>query len=252
MFANVSSWHDLFDNHRFIGFSWEQHALPHFTQHFESMLLICHFYLLTVLFQPKLKLKMVGPIERIWNLTCSVFSLAGFVGIMIGMNAVHFDLQEFIQHPGCAGVWMFLYTFTKPLEFIDTWLLMAKQKPITTLHFSHHFLTALFAWYATRNFEDMHVIFATTNLFVHFVMYAYYFLTSFPACKRAVMKYGYLVTIIQLIQFVFCLGYICWVFVRDGYHSGHFPAVALYVYYFVMFWQFYRGRHHQKNVSQEI
>lgn len=101
--------------------------------------------------------------------------------------------------PGAA-----LYTITKPLEFIDTFLLLLYDKPLIFLHYYHHWLTMLVTMFLAVNpFKTsvMGVLFCYVNLFIHSIMYLYYALTAFANPLNGFLrKYKNILTVMQTLQ----------------------------------------------------
>lgn len=220
---------------------WVQDALPLFEINFERLLLLGNAYIFSVLMytqmcspDPKQRYRVpyVKQLERVWNLVSGVFSGVVFWGCMSTWG----DLAHPTTESSTLAFWIFLYCFTKPLELVDTLLLMMQGKNIRILHWSHHIITLLFTWYATRDMHTSYVLFVVVNLFVHWVMYFYYFFSSFKSLP--VHKIAFLITWLQIAQFVVCLASIL-------YHSPTLPAHhsmiagVMYFYYLALFTHMY-------------
>lgn len=160
--------------------------------------------------------------QAAWNLGMCVFSSVAAVASW-----------RVIRRNDCQ-VWMFLYCLSKPLEFMDTVWLMAKHKPILTLHWTHHVFTFLFTWQAAMRgaTTDNHfygVMMGVVNLSVHAIMYGYFFLAAFWPRVR---KYRRWITYVQLSQFAFILVSMpFW----DMSHTMRIMAVFMYGYYLTQF-----------------
>jgi len=245
--------------HNIDNFIWNRDAEPLLKHHTEHMLSISIAYLFGLLlyqqnFKPDSK-KTGHPffkyMERVWNLSFSVFSGVCFWGLISNPADFSVSLDVLFNQKLKFGYWIFLYCFTKVLEYVDTVFLMLNNKQIHTLHWSHHVITAVFTWYAALyKVNVVHAVFAFTNLFVHTIMYFYYFLTSFESVKARVQKYAYIVTLIQILQFVICLSVIVWNSFRTNFTllNSAIPLV-MYSYYLHMFVSFYIRRYQKKKVD---
>lgn len=145
-----------------------------------------------------------------WNLIASVFSLLCFVEsvsnasnelITNGFYNHICDSTILYKYPSYG---IFAYVITKPLEFIDTFLLMLYNKPIIFLHWYHHVLTVLNVLFIAINpirHSSMGIWFGLINLFVHTIMYLYYALTAFKNPFNGFLRrISFIITIIQLLQ----------------------------------------------------
>jgi len=257
-----SDWNATHTYHQFrrIGktFDWKSQAAPRFQQYFPHVLFLGNLYLFSVLiykqyfFDPTLAHKPTSPliknVARVWNVVWSVFSAAGFLGTFpCTCRVADANLPSSLWLRPCI-FWNFLYCWTKPLELIDTLLLMAAGRDVRLVHWSHHVITMLFTWFAARNFILPASVFSTLNFGMHAVMYGYYFLVSFACWRRPLKRYAFVITWLQMAQFVVCL-YSLYHF-YDLYTTEAFVAsAAMYTYYLVLFAQLYRERFVEKTAT---
>jgi len=126
-----------------------------------------------------------------WDNAISLLTDSSLFCNITNYNALHL--------PGAA-----LYTVTKPLEFIDTYLLLLYDKPLIFLHYYHHWLTMLVTMFLAVNpFKTsvMGVLFCYVNLFIHSIMYLYYALTAFANPLNGFLRrYKNILTVMQTLQ----------------------------------------------------
>jgi len=112
-----------------------------------------------------------------------------------------------LQMKGNLFSWYYIFYLSKFYEFIDTYILILRKKPLTFLHVFHHFITALLCWLGLYDGTAMQWTVIVMNGSVHVFMYYYYLAMSF---NSEIWWKKYLTTM-QITQFcadlVLCLPY---------------------------------------------
>jgi len=78
------------------------------------------------------------------------------------------------QQSGDLYFWYYIFFLSKFYEFIDTYILILRQKPVTFLHSFHHFITAFLCWAGLSSELAVQWIIIVINGSVHVLMYYYY------------------------------------------------------------------------------
>ncbi|OQR68406.1 elongation of very long chain fatty acids protein 4-like, partial [Tropilaelaps mercedesae] len=106
---------------------------------------------------------------------------------------------------------LYYYTFVRVIDFLDTifFVLRKKFSHVSFLHVAHHCLVVFIGWYgASYGYEGQPMLGTCINMFVHIIMYLYYFLASFRLRFQRYLFWKKYLTQLQLIQFVVATGHI--------------------------------------------
>jgi hypothetical protein len=203
---------------------------------------------------------VVDNLFALWNLGLSLFSTWGFCNMaytlaqVVPARGFHFSvcadtmtLLGFSESKPVALA-LSLFCFSKIPELGDTIFLILKRKPVRFLQWYHHSTVMLFCWLALATEFTPGIWFATTNYFVHSVMYMYFFLMRFKvkALVTILKKLAPFITIIQTTQMVWGLivnatGVIS--FLTTGSCQIQavtvYCAAGMYASYFVLFSQLF-------------
>lgn len=197
------------------------------------------------------KLRRVGAMH---NLILSGFSLVTLVVILYhfipiwssrGTFAIACDPNKDIYTRGPVLFWFYLFYLSKMYEFLDTVLQVLRKKNLLFLHVYHHCITLLLCWVTIVEGNPMQWADITANLFVHVIMYYYYYKTELGH-RVWWKKY---ITVIQIIQFIWDMSWhLGWYFVKIklppntcagtmfGFHFSNFVIcsfLALFVHFFI-------------------
>ena len=77
-----------------------------------------------------------------------------------------------------SGVWSWIFTLMKLLEFGDTVFIVLRKQPLILLHWYHHVTVLLYTWFSYVEAAGSSMWFGVVNLFVHCCMYFYYALKA--------------------------------------------------------------------------
>ncbi|VDP36263.1 unnamed protein product [Heligmosomoides polygyrus] len=144
---------------------------------------------------------------NIWNFMLATFSIMGMIKLspefwstMLnkGFQNSYCFLYDFTK--GENGYWVFLFIISKLFELFDTIFIVLRKRPLMFLHWYHHILTAIYAFYSHPNAPGFNRYGIYMNYSVHACMYSYYFLRSMKInVPGFVAKF---ITCFQIFQFL--------------------------------------------------
>ncbi|CAB3405740.1 unnamed protein product [Caenorhabditis bovis] len=150
--------------------------------------------------------KLTVPLN-IWNFILAVFSIVGaikmtpeFFSVLLnkGVSNSYCYVYDFTK--GENGYWVWLFMASKLFELVDTVFLVLRKRPLMFLHWYHHILTMIYAWYShplTPGFNRYGIY---LNFVVHAFMYSYYFLRSMKIRVPGFIAQA--ITSLQILQFI--------------------------------------------------
>uniref|UniRef100_A0A7S4IAG7 Elongation of fatty acids protein n=1 Tax=Vannella robusta TaxID=1487602 RepID=A0A7S4IAG7_9EUKA len=100
-------------------------------------------------------------------------------------------------HYQVESFWVFAFVISKLFELLESLYFIVEKKPLSFLHWYHHFATYTFSCHALLMYNPSALYFAWMNLIVHAVMYLYYTLATITGKPPS---WGIIVTIGQIIQ----------------------------------------------------
>ncbi|KAF2074078.1 hypothetical protein CYY_004607 [Polysphondylium violaceum] len=171
--------------------------------------LFCVYFLKFLLSGSKVKGLSLQGFSALHNLILCIWSLGMFVGICYdlfllftqtehGVNAL-FCSPKANPFSGRVFYWHYMYFVSKFYEFIDTFIIVLKKKPLIFLHIWHHSIVVLIVWTWLPEGVAYGSVGLFANTLVHIFMYYYFFRTSLNPSVRIWWK-SYL-TSGQLFQF---------------------------------------------------
>ncbi|CRL05708.1 CLUMA_CG018739, isoform A [Clunio marinus] len=146
----------------------------------------------------------------------------------------------------------YAYFLLKIFDFCDTVFIILKKKSsqLSFLHCYHHFGICLASYIASKWVAGgPGAVLAVINIFVHVIMYFYYFITAFkPELKKSIWWKKY-ITQLQIIQFAVVASYF---FQFNLQKNCNYPFVLTWVMFiqnlfmFILFSDFYRKTYLRK------
>jgi len=144
---------------------------------------------------------------NIWNFLLAAFSIIGTIRMTpefiesirdLGLIGSYCKINHFTE--GTNGYWAWLFIVSKLFELVDTQFLVLRKRPLMFLHWYHHVLTLVYAFYSYPLSPGFNRWGIYMNLVVHAFMYSYYFLRSMRIPVPGAV--AQLITTLQILQFV--------------------------------------------------
>lgn len=172
------------------------------------------------------------------------YTLASFLYGGMSPYAVLCSVQSYDD--GHIQLIYYVNSLFKVWEFMDTFLLALRKKPIAFLHAYHHAATLILTWNQLVEHSAPQWVPIIINLWVHVIMYYYY---AMSALKIRIWWKKYL-TSFQICQFVLdvaIIGYAYFVFIQSGYDMnvcygtsrGAIVGLTILFSYLLLFVRFY-------------
>ncbi|XP_074596383.1 putative fatty acid elongase 4 [Brevipalpus obovatus] len=140
----------------------------------------------------------------LWN-----FSMAAISLLFTYQFAIHLTMR--IRDQGLMNgiyfqgnrsdydIWMDFFAWSKIIELVDTLFIVFRKRPLTLLHWSHHFLTVIYVFFATR---ESHLLPSfLINSSIHTAMYSYYGLRALGV--NVPRQLAMALTTAQILQMIF-------------------------------------------------
>ena len=203
---------------------WKTISSPKFPETAAKSWINDHFYLtiqlsiiyVIVVFGLKFFMRNRQPLSlyyplNAWNFFLATFSIWGtikltpeFFGTIGNKGLVHSYCKIDGFTKGENGYWVYLFILSKTVELVDTVFLVLRKRPLMFLHWYHHILTMIYAFYSYPISPGFNRWGIYLNFFVHAFMYSYYFLRSMKI--RVPGFVAQLITTLQILQFVISVG----------------------------------------------
>ncbi|XP_062125635.1 elongation of very long chain fatty acids protein F-like [Drosophila sulfurigaster albostrigata] len=140
----------------------------------------------------------------------------------------------------------YAYYINKFIDLLDTVFIVLRKnyKQITALHLLHHLYMPISGYFIIRfnGFGGHIIVTGILNLFVHIIMYSYYYFASQrPNIKRNLWWKQY-ITILQMVQFVIIFVHCIWTLSQPKCEVSRFliyMVIFMSVIMFIMFTNFF-------------
>src|SRR3989338_7911505 len=248
-----------------LGSPWVGQTWKFMRVHYEIPLFLALFYVLA-LFGLRRYMRYRPPAPwlnnnclAVWNLSLSIFSLFAFAGECFAMYDDLMIRKSPWMSTSCTNdrkgnaPFGFMFILSKIPELLDTFFLVFKKKPVIFLHWYHHIVTLWYCW-------DGWVVFSPTNyvcymnLFIHSIMYFYYFASTKPFGYEVKISgiVPLTITTLQIAQMIAGIGVIAHALKEcpSTYLASDFRVMlnlwlglAMYISFAILFSQFFISRY---------
>lgn len=139
----------------------------------------------------------------------------------------------------------YFFFLLKVLDLIETifFILRKKNQQVTFLHIYHHagVVTIGYFYFKLYSGGGAAAVFGVLNGFIHFIMYGYYFLTSYKSELKTSIWWKKYITLAQLIQFTIFAVYCFAALFKECSNTKVFVWIALVqsIGMFALFYDFY-------------
>lgn len=138
----------------------------YFNQNFTYNYLACVIYVFILFIGQKYMTKRTavnpGNFLFLWNLSLCLFSSFGFIRMSAEIPVLYNRYKNFESSVcipqleyGPSAFWQVMFTLSKFIEFGDTFLLVARKKPVIFLHWYHHITVLLFTMHVVTRFSPI-------------------------------------------------------------------------------------------------
>ena len=232
-----------------------------------TILALILFYLLLLLLLPKYfsdkqGYRLRGP-SIVYNTAMSLFSFWGVATLFV--QAVYLLKSGTFYETCCRCHYYFLsptiittyfFSMSKPIELIDTFILLLRRKEVIFLHWYHHVTVIIIAINNYVHPQPTGLWCGIMNYGVHFLMYGYYAIMLTPA-KKLVLPLSIVITTLQILQMILATAIHAMVFYeimneRDC-DATKIPIMITGVIYFsygFLFAQYFAGRYKRKTKKE--
>lgn len=192
----------------------------------------------------------------VWNVVLAVYSMVGAAvmvpalwGTVMRYGFLYSVCYTTIHTVPLQSFFSLLFSFSKIIEFGDTFFVILRKTPLNILHWYHHATVSVYGWHSIAICSAPAHWYCAMNYFVHSVMYSYYVVKSTGVRMPSGIATG--ITLLQLLQFV--LGFVVncavgYVYILQGRFcnintTNIVMGTVIYASYFVFFGNFFWKRY---------
>lgn len=238
-----------------MAFHWDIDVIPQLEDHVIHVTTLLIAYPLLVHGWRPTRAYNVRPLMLAWNTFQCAFSalvtyhvLPALLSILWNHgyhSSVCMDNRAVAYTTNEYGRWVYYFGISKTWDMVDTVFLKLRGKPVSFLHWYHHWSTLLIVFVQSVVKADMMVWAVTMNAVVHTAMYGHYALTT----VRPELRGNRWLTGIQIAQMVAGLSSVTYhALFCNGLMDA--PSMLIYTVYVFMFSSFYRQRYSAKRVER--
>ena len=200
-----------------------------------------------------------------YNTFMSLFSLYGSIVLiiqvsqMLGNNKTFYDTvclcDYYFNYPSVLAT--FLFTWSKPVEMIDTIIIVLRGKTPIFLHWYHHVSVVIVTMYNYVNPQPIGLWCGIMNYSIHFLMYGYYAVMLTPG-KKLVASFSIIITTLQLLQMILAFIMHCYILYQILYFTTCDATIgsivmtgSVYLTYGLLFTKYFLDRYTSKSKSKK-
>lgn len=195
----------------------------------------------------------------LWNICLSFFSFCGTIKLMpelvsvISNNGLYYSIcNDSFKNDPTIEYWIWLFTWSKLIEFGDTVFIVLRKQRLICLHWSHHVITFVYCFYVYSDLPAISRWGIAINYLIHAIMYLYYALKTIRISIPEVVSKS--ITTLQTIQMLIGImtGSSAIYFVSigrscDGTVTAMLATTAMSFYYFILFANYFVNRYQRKS-----
>lgn len=192
-----------------------------------------------------------------------LLTMSAILAIGIGYFILQDILQNGFFHSICSAethnnpylhLFYYINYLLKYYEFVDTYIILLRKRPVIFLHWYHHAITVILTYIQQNDETTVQWVPIFMNLVVHVAMYSYYLLSSW----HIQIWWKRYLTLFQIIQFVIDLSvciYCTWHLgqtpeVCHGTQLAAYSGIGIIGSYFFLFLKFYARSYGKKTKSE--
>lgn len=227
------------------------------------ILYIMFVLLLPKYFRDKKGLSLRYP-SILYNTFMSLFSLYGATALTLQVvqvlgHSTFYDsvcsCDYYFKYPSVLA--SFLFSWSKPVELIDTIILVLRGKTPIFLHWYHHVSVVIIGMNNYVNPQPTGLWCGSMNYSIHFLMYGYYAIMLTPF-KKLVASFSIVITTLQLLQMIVAFALHCYIFYQILYFTTCDATIGsivmtgiVYLTYGFLFGKYFVERYRSKSKSKK-